>query len=116
MAETYTVALFQGATYNKGLIYKDSTGTVIDITGYSARMPFRYKSKTGVCALNLLEGSGLTITPLSGRVDIEITSAQTALLTRDMFYTLELFTPNDDNVIRLLAGPATLDLEVKDCV
>ena len=113
---TYTIQFIQGATYSLTVTYQDSDGVAIDITGYSARMPFRYGGKTGACAIELTNIAGITITPLEGKLVIAVTAAQTALLKTTMYYNLEIYTALDADVVRLLDGTATVNTEVKDCV
>ena len=41
--------------------HKNGVGVPIDITGWTFRIQFRYKGKTGKVALDVTDGSGITI-------------------------------------------------------
>jgi len=115
----------QGATWRDSytLLQPAPVGTPIadmlpiDLTGYSAKMQVRpdYASTTVLVELTT-ENDGITITPASGKIDLYISDADTAVLTftaDPAVYDLELVPPAPGgDVIRLLRGTVTLSPEV----
>lgn len=61
--------LYRGDTWKRAWIAKDSTGAVIDLTGATARLHVR--DSGGTLVLNYTQADALTITELSGRIDLE---------------------------------------------
>ena len=131
-AGRYSFVIEQGATTDFEVIYNDSTGTPIDLTGYAARMSIRQSqnrnsrlyitlsSILGPCGtgLNL---SGSVSTPSypkalsSGSIGIYISAFSSSQLTFDQgFYDLELMSGSGDctTVTRLLMGAVRLSKEV----
>jgi hypothetical protein len=108
----------QGATFQWTLLFpvslKNPTGPKLDLTGYSARMHIRPELESGTVLVSLSSapGGGMTITPLDGRIDIEINdSATSALSFEKAVYDLELVQPNGV-VLRIYRGSVSLSLEV----
>lgn len=111
-AGKYTIEIEQGAFWSASLTYKDKLGEPIPLTGYSARMHIRpfTESDDVMLVLSTAEG-GITLGADDGIIEIEISSAQTATLTSDGVYDLELVAPSGE-VKRLLKGKVKLDMEV----
>jgi hypothetical protein len=109
-AGKYNITVEQGATLDFDIVYEDSTGSAVDLTGYSAKMQLRpdYADLTNVTYLTISssldpDGTGLSITPLSGSINIYVSAEKTDLFTfDDAYYDLELYS--DDLVIRLIEG------------
>lgn len=74
----YTIQFVAGDTYQLVVDYVDDDGNVIDLTGETITMKFYSKTLE---LLSLTGGSGLTITPLVGRIQIDLTSANTTLFS-----------------------------------
>jgi len=110
MASEYDIAIDQGATYRLRLTYNDPNGSPINLTGMSARMDIRTNiGGTLILALRS-PSSGITLGGAAGTIDIELTADQTALLTKNAVYDLELV--NGSEVTRIVQGSVTLDFEV----
>jgi len=124
-AGQYNFTIEQGATLKKQFTYKDSTGAVVDLDGYDARMQIRATvGSTGDPIENLTysgqDGSrtavGLNILPTtgsdaSGTIELHIHHASSSLYTFDQaVYDLEI--QKDDIVTRLLQGRIKLSKEV----
>ena len=113
-AGTLNLIIEQGSTFSKVLTYKDSSGTVIDLSGYSARMQARVNvgDTYTLFSLTSASGGGLTISGVDGKITITITSTATATYKFDTaVYDLEI----DDGsgvVTRLIEGKITLSKEV----
>jgi hypothetical protein len=103
-AQTYDITADQGATYSVVITYKNTAGTPINLTGYTARMQLRasYTSTTAALSLTtengriVLGGALGTITLLVEAATMETLEAKTYV------YDLELI--NGSTVIRLLQG------------
>lgn len=98
-------AVEQGATFRRRLTLKNDDGTLIDLSGYSARMQVR---KTGESASPLIslttENGRISIDGSAGTVTLLLTAIETETLLADAYiYDLELVSPVGD-VQRLLEG------------
>lgn len=123
--QSYNFVIKRGATKVFTVEYTDSTGSIIPITNYNARMQLREEPETGY-VLNLsstgstANRSTLTVTPSSGSVRVYISAADTNNLSADAYvYDLELYTTSDpysqsdpEYVIRLLQGMITTTYNV----
>ena len=115
MAQDFTVN--QGATKRFSVVYSyDDNGEKVpyDLTNCSARMQLR-SAPGGDLYLTLAtppDGSGITITPAEGKLDVLMTATQTTAITvRRAVYDLELKFP-DQTVVRLIEGTFTFSPEV----
>ena len=131
-AGRYSFVIEQGATTDFEVIYNDSTGNPIDLTGYSARMSIRQSqistsqlyitlsSSLGPCGTGLnLSGSQTSAGyphPLSsGSIGIYISAASSSVLNfNEGYYDLELMSGSGDctTVTRLLMGTVKLSNEI----
>ena len=135
-AGRYSFVVEQGATTDFEVIYNDSAGIPVDLTGYTARMSIRQSqistsqlyitlsSSLGPCGTGInLSGSqaaaGYPKPLTSGSIGIYISAASSSLLTfNEGFYDLELMSSSLDNgvncttVTRLLMGAIKLSNEV----
>ena len=129
-AGKYNFTIEQGATTDFEIVYKDSTGTPIDISGYTARMDLRatpgatsshltLSSSLGPCGtgLNLSGSGGLTASkPLtSGSIGIFISAVSSSALSfTEASYDLEIVSGSGNCAVvtRLIEGKVTLSKEV----
>lgn len=108
----------QGATFDRTITYRDGSGAIIDLTGYSARMHVReYTGGDLIVALYsdvslgtsngyaILNGSSeLTADGANGNIRLLISAANTAnLTTGSLKYDLEIESPSGV-VDRLIEG------------
>jgi hypothetical protein len=120
-AGKFSFTIEQGATTDFEIIFKDSTGTPVDLTGREAAMQIRnakngttlfasltsslgntYTKASGSSFLSL-SGSSLTNPLSSGSIGVYIGHAVTNDFTfSDAFYDLEI--TNDQERIRLVEG------------
>jgi hypothetical protein len=120
-AGKFSFTIEQGATTDFEIIFKDSTGTPVDLTGREAAMQIRnakngttlfasltsslgntYTKASGSSFLSL-SGSSLTNPLSSGSIGVYIGHAVTNDFTfSDTFYDLEI--TNDQERIRLVEG------------
>jgi hypothetical protein len=99
----------QGATFQRTVIWTESDGTPIDITGYSALMKISYVDPTTKRnqLIELMDTGldpGIVITGPSGQLDITVPADQTAAYVWGSgSYTLTVTSPLDVTT-RLLQG------------
>lgn len=105
----YDFTIYQGATLSKVLTWKDSSGTVINLTGYTAAMQIRDEHGALVLDVGLLSG-GLVINGTAGTVTITIPGVTTTTLGFDSAkYDLKLTSAA---ATRLLEGTVLLSKQV----
>ena len=129
-AGSYSFTVEQGATTDFELVYKDSSGNPVDLSGYTARMQLKDSiggSSTYLTLSSSLQsdGTGLNLSgsggnnaskPLtSGSIGIYISHATSSNLTfSSAFYDLEIVSGsgNTATVTRLVQGKVNLSKEV----
>ena len=112
-AAVYDFVIEQGATLDKSFIWKDSTGTVINLSGYTARMQIR---PTAVASTVLLElttlNNRIIITAGQGKIQLLVSAADTSAITWQRGkYDLELVS-STGVVTRLLSGDVEISREI----
>jgi len=129
-AGTFSFTIEQGATTDFELVYKDSAGDPVDLTGYVAKMQLKDSiggSNTYLTLSSSLmsDGTGLNLSgsggnaaskpPTSGSIGIYISHATSSNLSfGSAFYDLEIVSGsgNTANVTRLIQGKVNLSKEV----
>jgi len=129
-AGKYNFTIEQGATTDFEIVYKDSSGTPVDLSGYTARMDLRpspgastsyltLSSSLGPCGtgLNMSGSGGLSASnPLtSGSIGIYINYVSSSALDfTQASYDLEIVSGSGNCAVvtRLLEGTITLSKEV----
>lgn len=81
MATRYDLQVDQGATFSRVFTYKNPDGTLIDLTGYSARMQIRtgYDAPTFALELTTANG-GIVLGGTLGTVTINLSATQTGAI------------------------------------
>lgn len=112
-AGIYDIYIEQGATYNQPLVWKDSSGTAINVTGYTARMQIRKTVDATTIILTLTTENGrITVGGANGLITLLVSAADTAALTTFCgVYDLEVISPAGV-VTRLLEGQVEVSKEV----
>lgn len=112
-AAEYDFDIEQGATLTKPIVWKDSTGTVVNLTGYTAKMQVRRSVASDEVLLELSSANGkIAITPVQGKVELIFSAATTAAIDwRRGKYDLEL-TAADGTVTRLIEGEISVSKEI----
>jgi len=113
-AGSHDITIEQGATFRLSLIWKDSAGALVDLTGYTARMQVRRRhSSEDPPALSLTSAAGDIV--LGGTAGtIVVTAAATVTDDIDFkagVYDLEL-EDSTGFVTRLVEGSVTITPEV----
>jgi selenophosphate synthetase-related protein len=111
-AGVYDITIEQGATFTMSLTWKDSTGSPVNLTGYTARMQVRenYEAESTLVSLTS-SGGDITLGGALGTIAVTIAASATQLLQLDeAVYDLELV--NGATVTRLIQGRAIISREV----
>lgn len=113
LGNRYDLEIKQGATLSLTATWKDSTGTAVNLTGYTARMQVRSTYDATSTILSLTSGSGITLGGSAGTIAITASATTTAALTAPWsgVWDLELVSGGGE-VTRLLEGAATVSPEV----
>lgn len=111
-AGTYHFSMEQGSTFSRTITYKDSSGSAIDLSGYTARMQLRRNIDDASAIIELTTSNGrIALGGVAGTVTLTIAASDTAALSPvEGVYDLELVT--GDTVEKLLAGTFTIQREV----
>lgn len=111
-AGIYNFTMDQGSTWTISLVYNDSDGNPINLTGYTAKMQLRRKFDSATAALTLATGGqGIVITGGTGTIDITATDEQTGAIDAGL-YVYDLDLNNGGIITRLIQGQATVSAEV----
>lgn len=112
-AGVYDITVEQGATFRLSLTWKDSTGAVVNLTGYTARMQIRetYESEETIASFTSAGGS-IVLGGALGTVVVTASATDTAKIQMTpAVYDLEVEASNGV-VTRLLQGKANITREV----
>jgi hypothetical protein len=106
----YNITINQGENYDLTATLATTSGTAVDLTGYSLRGKIRYSyGYTGVIA-NLNPD---VVSAISGIIHFALTPEQTASLPITIaVYDIEKFDPQEAAVSRVLQGSVTVTPEV----
>ncbi len=112
-AGSYDLYIEQGATLSLPIVWKDSDGNVVNITGYTARMQVRQTVPATTILLSATTENGkLVIDGSNGKVTILLSAADTTAITwLTGVYDLELIS-GSGVVTRLLEGSVSVSREV----
>ena len=112
--------IYKGETFKYSLRWTDSSETPINLTNYHARMHVRSSIESETILLKFASDSALlpdgtiTITPLTGEIDLYLGATSTAAIDfESAVYDLELYNIADpDDVTRLIEGRVSISPEV----
>lgn len=113
LGNRYDLEIKQGATLSLTATWKDSSGTAVNLTGYTARMQVRATYDSSSTILSLTSSSGITLGGSAGTIAITASATTTAALTAPWsgVWDLEIVSGGGE-VTRLLEGAATVSPEV----
>ena len=115
-AAIYDFEIEQGTTLNKQMVWKDSTGAPVDLSGYTARMQMRPSVSSDTVLLNLTtENGGITLGGTAGTIDLYVGATATAAITWEGgVFDLEIIHPGalPDDVTRIAQGAVSVSPEV----
>lgn len=112
IAGTYNIIADQGATFQRTITWKDSTGALVNLTAYTARMQVRSIVSSSTVALDLTTENGrITLGGAAGTITLNVpASAMDDVAGGSYAYDLELVS--GATVTRLLMGSFTVRSEV----
>ena len=112
-AAQHSITIEQSATFTLDLVWEDSNGVPVNISGYTARMQVRRTYVDNTPQLDFTtENGAIALGNALGTISITGDAADTAAVTiKTGVYDLELVSP-DGTVTRLIQGPATISPEV----
>jgi len=112
-AASYDFELEQGATMIKPIIWSDSTGAVMNLTGYTAKMQIRQSVTATDVLLELSSAlNTLVITAATGTITMIFSAATTAAITWTRAKYDLVVTSSDGTVTRLIEGQISVSKEV----
>jgi hypothetical protein len=115
-AGIYDIYIEQGATFQRVITWKDSSGNAINLTGYIARMQFRPQITSETILFTATTENGkIVLGGAAGTVTITITATETAAFDFcSAAYDLELQSSalSGAVVTRLLEGCVNVSKEV----
>ena len=112
-AGNYSLTIEQGATLSRVLTYKDSAGSSINLTGFTARMSLRTDIEDSSAILSLTTENGrIALGGGAGTITLTVSASDTAALTAgNGVYDLEIVS-SGGVVTRLIEGSYTISREV----
>jgi hypothetical protein len=113
MADTYELAINQGANLEISFVLNDENGAPLNLTGYTARMQLRTAYTSPNVAMELTTENGrIVITPLTGKIALNApASITTNLIAQRYVYDLEMVS-GSGYVTRVVQGDAVISPEV----
>lgn len=111
MSKKTNLQIDGGATYPFSVVYKNSSGIAIDLTGYSAKFQARRAPDSSSALIDLSSSNGLTITAEEGRIDVVIPASATTGLKGTLVYALDITAPGGA-ITRLLRGEISIEPDI----
>ena len=112
-AGRYDITSEQGATFSLPISYKDSTGSVLNLSsGYTSRMMIKESAGgTTIKSLTNGVGNGMTLAASGNNIVVDISATDTASMDFDnAVYDLEI--ESGSTVTRVLEGKVKLSREI----
>jgi hypothetical protein len=110
---TKNFSVDQGATYTFDVVWNDSNGQPINLTGYSAKMQVRDQAGGKQLAFTLTHVDGIAINGPLGKITVTISAERTnKLIYPKSFYDILLTAPDSITKTRILEGTLTLSRAV----
>lgn len=112
LAGNYNFTIDQGAHFERVVTITNSDNSIYDLTDFTARMQIRTEIDSSTVVRSLTtENGGITLGGVAGTITLVILAANTALMTSDGVYDIEIIDAQG-RVFRILKGKIKLELEV----
>jgi len=113
MAGQYDFSVERNTHFSFSVVWKDSTGAIVNLTGYTAELQIRSSATSSTVVQSLTTANGkLVITGAQGKVTISMTPAETQALTlRRYVYDLRVVS-GTGTATRLIEGSIQVSPEV----
>lgn len=110
---SYDFLMRQGSTWIQSIVWKDSNGTPVDLTGYVARMQIRQQVNSETIIVSLTtENNRIELDATNGKLTLLLDATTTAAINQfSGVYDLELES-SDGTVTAILAGRVKIAREV----
>lgn len=113
LAGRYNIVCDQGSTFQRVIEIKGLDNTVLNLSGYTARMQVRREIDATATLIELTTENGrITIYPSLGTIELNLTSTETGALARGGYYDLEIIDTSSGDVQKVLRGEFRLEKEV----
>lgn len=113
LAGRYNITCDQGSNFSRTIDIKLPNGDPFPLTGYTARMHVRREVDSATTLIELTTANGrITINGALGRIQLSLTAADTAAMTRGGYYDLEIVRTATGEVQKVLRGEFRLEKEV----
>jgi len=113
LGNQFNIDVKQGATFQLTITWKDSAGTAIDLTNYTARAQARLTYDTSTTIFSLTSSSGITLGGAAGTIALVLAAGSTAALTAPWSGVWDLELVSGAGIVtRLLEGTANVSPEV----
>lgn len=110
-ASTHDFVIEQGTDDDKPMIWLDSAGNPVNLTGCTARMQIRPSVSSETILLELTtENGGITLGGATGKITLNFTEATTSSLAKGGVYDLEIVIGG--KVKRLIQGTIAISKQV----
>lgn len=110
----HDIDIDQGQTFEETVLYRDSSGNAVDLTGYTAKMQIRSAFGVGDADVDISttpnDDGSITIDAEAGKLTLLIKAAKTAELEAEYIGVYDLVITAADTITkyRLLEGKATV--------
>lgn len=109
---SYDLFWDQGSTVDQVIVWKDATGTPINLSGYSARMQLRPSIESTTVTLELTTAnSRIVLGGAAGTIQL-LVSASTMVSIRPGTYVYDLEMVSGSSVTKILSGCVKVAAEV----
>ena len=113
LAGVYNLTIDQGATFGRTITVRDADNALYDFTNHTARIQIRSEIDSADVMIELTTENGrITLGGAAGTILLSIAAADTANLSTDGVYDLEIINGSTGRVDRLLRGAVKVELEV----
>ena len=113
MSGKYDFTIERNTDVVKTITWKDSTGTVVPLYGYSAKLSMRTTASSATeTYVRSTAASTITITPAAGQVSFTIPATDTQTFTALRYVYDLLLTDAGGTKTRLIEGVVTISPEV----
>lgn len=103
----------QGATYSATIRYKNRQGQIVPLTGFQARMQLRLSPDDSPVVSITTGGGDMTIDGDAGEVSIALSPSTTDAIPANVYlFDVEIYTPGDEVVHRIMEGKAYVRAQV----
>lgn len=109
---TYDISAEQGSDYLATITYKNSSGVLVNLTGYTARMQIRRTTSSDDAYLRLTSSGGIALGGAAGTIGITISAHAMATVPPGSYvYDLEIIDTNG-KVTKILKGDFGVAAEI----